>query len=56
MRIRLKAAQLNTDTQSTFASPRSVTFFPDQNRLGDLQYRGGKAPPVRIDISAATSH
>jgi hypothetical protein len=27
MRIRLKAAQLNTNNQSTFASPRSFTFF-----------------------------
>ena len=27
IRIRLKAAQLNTNNQSTFASPRSFTFF-----------------------------
>src|SRR5205823_14473068 len=27
IRIRLKTAQLNTNNQSTFASPRSFTFF-----------------------------
>ena len=27
MRIKLKAAQLNTNNQSTFAHPRSFTFF-----------------------------
>ena len=27
IRIRLKAAQLNTNNQSTFARPRSFTFF-----------------------------
>jgi hypothetical protein len=27
MRKRLKAAQLNTNNQSTFANPRSFTFF-----------------------------
>ena len=31
IRIRLKAAQLNTNNQSTFASPRSFTFFRDKS-------------------------